>query len=315
MVAEEDSATFRSGGDKLVARVVDIVNSAYPKSAARLDAAAGAKGGAIDEDLERLLSGADYWTPDDIATAIASGEFGRVATPSDDYFVLDPIDGTKGFLRGAKEPGKGHQYCIGLAYVSQGVPVLGVLGCPSLPFPSLAAPECEGTLISAQAGCGTFQEPLPADDAADPSAATTLAAAAVRANSEAVEPSGAILCESYEAGHSDHGLSSRIASHMGISNAAKPVRLDSMCKYALLARGDGHVYLRFPRPGYIECAWDHAAGSVVLQEAGGVVTDALGRPLDFTKGAKLSGNDGVVASASPSLHATVLAAVAAERAT
>ena len=43
------------------------------------------------------------------------------------YWVLDPVDGTKGFLRG-------EQYAIALALIEKGKVVLGVLGCPNLPF-------------------------------------------------------------------------------------------------------------------------------------------------------------------------------------
>lgn len=46
---------------------------------------------------------------------------------SNDYWVLDPVDGTLGFIRKA-------QFAIGLAYVHQGIPVVGVVGCPNLPF-------------------------------------------------------------------------------------------------------------------------------------------------------------------------------------
>lgn len=344
LLAEEDAATFLSGGPALIGRVVTFVNAAYPKSGAAQDArAAAADGASMDSTLQALLAnGKDSWSADDIASAIAAGEFGKQSLApsggivgsasgalsassssgsssssafSEDggagYWILDPVDGTKGFVRGAKkEPGAGHQYCIGLAFIHGGIPVVGVLGCPSLPFPSYAstgASASVGTLFSAQAGCGATQEPL-----AEGLSAQQAASQAQPISTDG-EPDQAALrvCESYEAGHSDHGLSSRISQSLGITSA--PVRLDSMCKYGLLARGDGHVYLRFPRAGYIENAWDHAAGSIVLQEAGGVVTDAHGRPLDFSLGASLSRNEGVIASACPALHARVLEAVAGAR--
>ena len=50
--------------------------------------------------------------------------------------------------------------------------------------------------------------------------------------------------------------------------------------------------------------WDHAAGVVVLQEAGGIVTDQRGRALDFSKGEKLEENSGIVATSSE-IHDTV----------
>lgn len=45
---------------------------------------------------------------------------------------------------------------------------------------------------------------------------------------------------------------------------APPVRIDSQAKYGALSRGDGSIYLRFPRRGYVEKIWDHAAGYIVV---------------------------------------------------
>lgn len=45
---------------------------------------------------------------------------------------------------------------------------------------------------------------------------------------------------------------------------AAPIRMDSQVKYGALSRGDGAIYLRFPRNGYREKIWDHAAGSIVV---------------------------------------------------
>ena len=53
-----------------------------------------------------------------------------------------------------------------------------------------------------------------------------------------------------------------------------------------------------------ENVWDHAAGVVVLQEAGGIVTDQPGKTLDFSRGAKLKENSGIVATSSE-IHDTV----------
>lgn len=41
---------------------------------------------------------------------------------------------------------------------------------------------------------------------------------------------------------------------------------------------------RFPKAGYIENIWDHCAGTVILEEAGGKVTDGTGAPLDYSMG-------------------------------
>jgi len=88
------------------------------------------------------------------------------------------------------------------------------------------------------------------------------------------------------------------------------VRIDSMAKYGALARGDTDMYLRFPPATYREKVWDHAAGVAVVTEAGGVVTDGAGQPLDFSAGRFLDIEGGIVASSTPELHAQLLAAIA-----
>ena len=57
--------------------------------------------------------------------------------------------------------------------------------------------------------------------------------------------SKATFCESYEAAHSSHGDSNKIASLLGITKP--PIRMDSpQCKYCSVARGDANIYLRLP---------------------------------------------------------------------
>jgi len=95
-------------------------------------------------------------------------------------------------------------------------------------------------------------------------------------------------------------------------NIRKPsLRMDSQAKYAVVARGEATIYLRAPstsEPGYRENIWDHAAGSIIAEEAGGRVTDTLGQPLDFASGIKMKKNLGVVVT-NGVLHEIVLRAL------
>jgi 3'(2'), 5'-bisphosphate nucleotidase len=98
-----------------------------------------------------------------------------------------------------------------------------------------------------------------------------------------------------------------VAKLLGV--ATPPFRIDSQCKYAAIARGDSSIYLRMPtRADYEEKIWDHAAGWMVVTEAGGRVSDVAGRPLDFSIGRTLRNNKGVVAT-NGKLHDRVVAAV------
>ena len=87
------------------------------------------------------------------------------------------------------------------------------------------------------------------------------------------------------------------------------MRADGQTKYAIVARGEVSIYLRLPRrKAYRENIWDHAAGMIVVEEAGGRVTDALGKPLDFSRGLQLAANRGIVATNGP-IHDEVLRVV------
>jgi 3'(2'), 5'-bisphosphate nucleotidase len=196
---------------------------------------------------------------------------GSSAGTTDHYWTLDPIDGTRGFLRG-------DQYAIALALIERGEVILGVLGCPNLPNPDGSI----GAVFAATGGVseawyGSAVDALPVRVAAPANLAE------------------ARFCESVEPGHSNQDQSAEIAARLGIT--AEPYRIDSQCKYAAVARGDASIYLRLPTGvRYREKIWDHAAGKFVVEQAGGVVTDVTGAPLDFTHGAKLEANSGIVAT-------------------
>ncbi|MFP6656068.1 MAG: 3'(2'),5'-bisphosphate nucleotidase, partial [Myxococcota bacterium] len=204
------------------------------------------------------------------------------------YWTLDPIDGTKGFLRGG-------QYAIALGLIENGQVVLGVLGCPNLPGPNGQA----GCLLTAVRNQGAEIRPL-----------TGLGSHGVRPIrvSEISSTADARFCESVESGHSNQGQSAQIAAALQITQ--EPVRVDSQAKYAIVAQGQAQIYLRLPTSKtYREKIWDHAAGMIVVEEAGGRVTDARGFPLDYGHGRMLEKNSGVIAT-NGSIHDTVLKAVA-----
>ena len=125
--------------------------------------------------------------------------------------------------------------------------------------------------------------------------------------SDVDDPRCAAFCESVESGHSSHGDSARIAALLGVQ--APPYRIDSQCKYAAVSRGDASIYLRLPtRADYQEKIWDHGAGSIVVEEAGGTVTDVTGTPLDFSLGRTLANNRGIIAT-NGRFHDEVVSAV------
>lgn len=212
------------------------------------------------------------------------------------FLTLDPIDGTKGFVRN-------QQYAVCLAYIVNGRPVVGVLGCPNLePLegsdPDVVSPR--GCTYFAMRGEGASVQ---FDTHAE--AGVTVESNVERTDLEPDEP--ARLAESVEASHGHSTMARELMALASPAGVLEPMRVDSQCKYALVARADADAYIRLPsKKGYINKIWDHAPGTLIAQEAGCIVTDALGRELDFGQGTGLSANIGVIA-APPSLHARLIA--------
>ncbi|SCV04812.1 LAMI_0H19438g1_1 [Lachancea mirantina] len=207
------------------------------------------------------------------------------------FWCLDPIDGTKGFLRG-------DQFAVCLALVVDGVVQLGCIGCPNLQLKKYGgqdepdASKC-GYIFRAIKEGGAFYSPT-ACESWKPVHVRKLGST-----------SRAVSLEGVEASHSSHDEQSVIKSKLGVSRSQ---HLDSQVKYCLLAMGLGDLYLRLPlKLSYREKIWDHAAGNIIVKEAGGVHTDAIDNvPLDFGRGRTLS-TKGVIASCGPrDLHDLVL---------
>ncbi len=210
------------------------------------------------------------------------------AAPGGRFWVLDPVDGTKGFLRGG-------QYAVSLGLVEDGVVTVGGLACPAL---GLDGEPGNGVLTVARRGKGAFIIPLDAPEFCRP----------IRV-SPCADPRRAVLLRSFESGHTNVDRIEALIRHLGMKNP--PVPMDSQAKYAMVAAGYGEIILRMPSPDapdYREKIWDHAGGVVVLEEAGGRVTDIEGNPYDFTRGRRLEANTGLLAS-NGAVHDALLEAI------
>jgi len=227
--------------------------------------------------LDLLNGGSNQWRKQDVIEHIGRGRYD--GGPGGRFWTLDPIDGTKGFIRG-------DQYAIALALIESGKPVLGILGCPRLNLPVTADGD------DMQRGWICWATGQQAN-------AVSLTGGLVRKleTSGVTTTAHAVMCESFESGHSAHDTSALIARDLGVHRA--PVRMDSQAKYAAVAAGLADVYLRLPtRSDYREKIWDHAAGVFIVQTAGGLAGDVTGAPLDFSQGRSLKNNRGIIASAS-----------------
>jgi len=206
------------------------------------------------------------------------------------FWTLDPIDGTKGFLRG-------DQYAIALALIENGLTKLGILACPNLYVDKDQPHGKRGCLFLALRGKGSVQMDM------DGGNRRSLSVSKVK------DPSEATITESVEPDHADHLIHQRLAQKLNISKP--PLPMDSQVKYGIVARGEATIYLRVPspsEPNYKEKIWDHSAGSIIAEEAGGRVTDVLGHPLDFSCGIKMEKNHGIVVT-NGILHDIILKAL------
>ncbi len=263
IVGEEHAGFLRNPEhDALRAQVVEAVRMVYP-----------------DLDGDAVLDAIDACDHDASADA---------------YWTLDPIDGTKGFLRG-------QQYAIALARIESGQVVLGVMGCPNLPLDfsrPFDEPDPKGAIYASAIGGGCWQW-----------AGEEIRDAPKAVHVRPSDDPGTIvrLCESVEAAHSRRSDAARVSAHLGLS--IEYTRLDSQCKYGVVARGQADAYLRMPtRKDYVEKIWDHAAGMLIATEAGAVVTDITGSPLDFSRGRRLEANRGVVC-AGAAIHPMIIGAI------
>ena len=292
LVAEEDANELRDGG-RLTEAVANLVRTAM-------------------DDGE--LTNAQVCDAIDVGLYEGGDQGGN-------FWVLDPIDGTRGFV-GRRQ----YAVCLGYVDAKTGDVLLGVLGCPNLPFrggdvmrlsdgqgglDSVLAAEARseqgvaGSVFFAAKGKGTYVGPL------DGSAPFVAIGAKARQSEEDAPPA---FMESYDARHSDHSFSGVVASTIFDGKSAPPpLRVDSQCKYGLLAMGGiADIYMRFPPSKYREKIWDHVAGICVVEEAGGVVSDAKGRKLRVNEGRFLPEDlgGGICAGSSQSWHGRLVDAIA-----
>ncbi|CAN0912807.1 Putative PAP-specific phosphatase, mitochondrial [Linum grandiflorum] len=127
LVAEEDSGFVRA--NNLVDSVVSVVNEKTSSDKPLSD----------DVVLEAIDRGGS-----------AGSSFGKEPAT---YWVLDPIDGTKGFLKGC-----GALYVVGLALVVEGEIVAGIMGCPN--WQNSESSSELGAVMIAHTGCGTWIKTL-----------------------------------------------------------------------------------------------------------------------------------------------------------
>jgi 3'(2'), 5'-bisphosphate nucleotidase len=273
--------------------VAERLGHAYPNDPLIAEEAAASLRGdpslsrRIVEVVDQIVPGA---TIDQVATWIGNGD----SRPGSRFWTLDPIDGTKGFIHG-------RQYVIALALIVDGRVQLGVIGCPRLSLArtdeasAIAETAAHGGVAIAVRGRGAWWSPMSEDTC------HRLAVSTCR------DVTTARFARSFETRHGDHERWVRIVRALG--NIRPPLLMDSQAKHVTLAAGACDLLMRLPPDtDFHDAAWDQAAGSLLIEEAGGRVTDLTGARLDFAAGRRLIQNTGMLAS-NGLLHDAALRAI------
>ena len=168
---------------------------------------------------------------------------GIVPILGDRYFVVDPLDGTKEFIK------RNGEFTVNIALVEFGVPVMGVV----------LAPVTGETFIGDATGawfCNTLSGAATARTSISVASAARPRIVASRSHGHAAL---AELCQTLD--------------------VEADVSVGSSLKFCLLARGDAQLYPRFTPT----CEWDTAAGQAVLEAAGGAVVTLDGEQMRYGK--------------------------------
>ncbi|NMA99617.1 MAG: 3'(2'),5'-bisphosphate nucleotidase CysQ [Phyllobacteriaceae bacterium] len=169
---------------------------------------------------------------------------GIIPELGDRYFVVDPLDGTKEFIK------RNGEFTVNIGLIEGGDPIMGVVLAPTTGeiFVGDADGAWTGKVVD-----GVVNERRPISVGA---------------------ASGLKIVASRSHGHDALEKLCRTLS------VESDVSVGSSLKFCLLARGDAQLYPRFTPT----CEWDTAAGQAVLEAAGGVVITLEGGKLRYGKG-------------------------------
>ena len=166
---------------------------------------------------------------------------GRIPELGRRWFVVDPLDGTKEFLK------RNGEFTVNIALVEDGRPVLGVVLAPAT-----------GEAFSGVPGeARQYRWTDGRLDAGAPMRVTAASPACILASRS----------------HGD-GRLKPLQERLGLGEMRI---MGSSIKFCLLARGEGQLYPRFAPTS----EWDTAAGQAVLEAAGGAVLSLEGTPLRY----------------------------------
>ena len=172
---------------------------------------------------------------------------GRIPDVDHRFFLVDPLDGTKEFVK------RGTDFTVNIALIEGRSPTMGVVYAPAR-SQLYAGDVASRTAWTAEAAPG---------EAAGPRRPL-----AVRAPGERL---AAVASKSHDTPETE--------AYLKACGVAERVSIGSSLKFCLLAAGEADLY---PRPAPT-CEWDTGAGHAVLLAAGGRVFGPDGTPLAYGK--------------------------------
>ncbi|MEL6299452.1 MAG: 3'(2'),5'-bisphosphate nucleotidase CysQ [Pseudomonadota bacterium] len=201
---------------------------------------------------------------------------GEIPRCEDELFLVDPLDGTRGFIKGRPE------FTINIGYVREGQAEFGLIYAPALAelFVTLGAQEAACVHIKPDAAGGSVRTLQPKTMATRSLDRKPLRAVSSRYVSKA--------------------LTRRLAAL-----EAERIDLNSSLKFCRIADGSAHIYPRF---GEIS-EWDTAAGAALVKAAGGTVTDLDGNESRYGKSQCGFRNEAFIAWSTPEPPPDLLAAL------
>jgi 3'(2'), 5'-bisphosphate nucleotidase len=213
---------------------------------------------AADQEAETILLAALHRVAPNIPViAEEAASAGNIPTIGSEFFLVDPLDGTREFVSGSED------FTVNIALVRDGSPYFGIVYAPAT-----------GQLFI---GLGNTCEPEAAIEVHVPKDARNVRHLA-ELNPRAISCRRADLAALTVVSSRSH-RTAEVEEFLSPFNVRERRHVGSSLKFVTVARGDADLY---PRIGSIN-EWDTAAGHAVLVAAGGAVTTFDGRPLTYGK--------------------------------
>ncbi len=178
----------------------------------------------------------------------AAGKLPENIDPAGDFWLVDPLDGTKEFIK------RNGEFTVNIALIHNHEPIAGVVHAPALAM-TWAGTREPGAAKGSASFSQTDQPPMQVTARARPAEGLTVVASR------------------------SHKDDTRLNAYLADYTIAKQVEAGSSLKFCLVATGQADLYPRFGRT----MEWDTAAGQAVLMAAGGTVRTLEGQPLAYGK--------------------------------